>query len=222
MKLKPKTRALVFAAFFLNTVLVLEAQGTFGNNPSGGTAFTIGVEAGNTFGGAIAFTPLNSLALLSVTVWLDGFNGTNVAGDGPYEIIGGIYQNSGSSDQPGQELIDLGTLTHNDGSFAAFTFTNRSQSTILEADEKYWLFIYMTGGFAGSAASWVKGGTPMGGATYGGSQSFADGNFASSTATPAFNMNEVPELPTFALIGSGAAILLWSIFHRNLKTVHKG
>jgi hypothetical protein len=208
MESKSRIWTMVLAVLLLNIVLAAEAQGVLGNNPRSGTAFTLALEGGNTFGAAIAFTPNYNLSLLDITIWLAGFTGTDAFGGGPYNIVGGIYENSKFSDQPAEQIMDLGILTPNNGSLAAFTFTNGSASTILVADQKYWLFVYMRGGFVGSAANWVNGSTPAGSATYDGSESFADGSFTPSSATPAFSITEAPEPSTLALVGLGAVILL--------------
>jgi hypothetical protein len=117
--------------------------------------------------------------------------------------------------------MDLGSLTHNNGSLSAFTFTNESASTILMADQKYWLFVYMNGPYVGSVANWVNGDAPAGSATYDGSESFVNGSFTSSSATPAFTISTVPEPSTFALVGFSAVILLWTRLRKNSKRVQK-
>lgn len=159
-------------------------------------------------GGAVEFTPGQNIDLASVTLWLNGYTGA----DGQL-ISAGIYENDESqsfnpgnaASFPGQEILTFTSPGANDGSLAAFTFSNPvgnpvndpSDSAMLSANTSYWLVVTASGlpGNYTHVATWAGGGTPLGTATYNCSDTYDvyRSAYDTSSALPAFTLNAVPE-----------------------------
>jgi hypothetical protein len=166
----------------------------FGNCSGGnGNAFTIAASSsGQTFGGAVGFTPTADMSLSSVTLWLNGYTGQN-GQTYSAEICDNLDPFS-QGNQPGQVIATLNTPTANNGSTKAFKFTDASGSVTLDAGEEYWLAIFAVvpspeAGFVSS--EWVQGQTPTGCAVYDGAEGFSGSSFYASSATPAFSINSL-------------------------------
>lgn len=195
------------------------AQGVFGNAPVGGNAFAFVANGGSGSGGAVGFTPAQSLTFASVTVWLDGYTGLDMYGNLNQSFSAGIYADSVRQigpatfvHEPGAALLTLATPPPNDGTPAAFNFANPSAASVFQAGTTYWLFIYeLTGGSVNyyNYPQWASGGAPAGAAAYNGSLSFAQASFSASSATPAFQFNAVPEPGAGALLLVGGLALAW-------------
>ena len=175
----------------------------FGNSPGSGNCFSLAFESGNTFGGAILFTPADNITLSSVTMWLTDYNGQN--GIIPSVSIYTSQQQGLGNYVLGQEIAALDTPAPNDGSTAAFNFTNSSGSTLLDANMAYWLFAYGmwtgTTNYAGAICYWEAGSTPTGDAAYNQADSYVNGSFSGrSSIAPAFVINAVPEPGLAALL----------------------
>jgi len=175
----------------------------FGNTTNVGEAFTISATAsGESFGGAVAFTPLENISVTSVTLWLDGYTGEH-----DQAFCAGIYENE--FNMPGLPVAALNIPPPNDGSRAAFTFTDAAEPATLEAGQEYWLFIYgavPTNCPQSMSVAWVNGGAPTGDSVYDGSEAFSASTFGDSPDMPAFTINTVPEPGVMAFIG--LAVLL--------------
>jgi hypothetical protein len=211
-----KRRVQFFSALFFITCFTAQADvSVFGNSPSGGSG---GLSSGyinptESYWCAIGFTPQENIDLSSVSIWLSAFNGQNVGvsialnGDNPEFNAGGTATNF-----PEYGYLDFSSPAPNDGSLAAFTFTNPttgnplvnpSGSTVLLADTEYWLVVVDTGNpGVGTAVSWVAGETPAGEAMYDGSATDSGEQLAWNTASglPAFSINTVPEPGSAALV----------------------
>ena len=220
--MKNKTRAsfLALATFLLSLFTVSRAQGViFGNTPTGSGVFDFVANGGFATGGAVAFTPSENFSFSSITVWLTGYTGLDMYGNQNQSFYAGVFtdqltvQAGYTNDQPGSLLANLSTPSPNDGSLAAFAFGNLSPKTMLQAGTKYWLFIYEnTSGSYNyyNYPQWVGGTEPVGNATFNGSASFGAFSFTSSTSTPAFTINVVPEPGMFTLLSLG--LLAWGAF----------
>jgi hypothetical protein len=188
--------ALVWFAF---CVSAKADRPVFGNHPNGGgPAYNLAWYDYMSSGGEVGFTPYADMTISSVTVWLTGYDGA----DG-LTFDAAIYNNFYG--QPDFEIANLITPAPNDGSDAAFTFADSSGSTMLDADQEYWLLIYASGTNPSEpvGATWDTGGTPCGNAFYDGSQGFNE----SYSGTPAFSLNTVPEPGSTCLMG--IPLLIW-------------
>jgi hypothetical protein len=175
-----------------------------GDLPSGGRQFEISTEAGNTFGTAVEFTPLQNVDFGNVTLWLSGYTGLNGS-----SLVLSLMQDTSAEGLPFSgpgAAMATGSAAANNGSDAAFTFNLGGQ---LKASTPYWLFLYLQvpGGGVGPGYGqfncyWDGGGAPVGDGVIDGSESFADGFYPSSlqSAAPAFSLNSVPELTSTALL----------------------
>jgi hypothetical protein len=181
----------------------------FGNHPSGGgPAYNLTWYDYMSSGGEVGFTPYADMTLSSVTLWLTGYNGDNGL---TFDAM--IYNNFYG--QPGFEVASLIAPTPNDGSDAAFTFTDSSSSTTLETGEEYWLIIYATGTNPSEpvGATWDSGGLPYGDALYDGSQGYNE----SYSGTPAFTLNTVPEPGSECIMGIPLLIWLGAKLYKDRK-----
>ena len=205
----------------------------FGNSPGNGTGFNISVyNQLSLYGGAVEFTPQENINLSSVTLWLSGYNGQY-----GQTINVGIYGNSDNSfynpgtarNFPWTQILGFSSPAPNDGSLAAFTFSNPywspaynpNGSTFLSANTPYWLVV-TSGGRPGNytcAANWTEGGALTGNAMYNGSDNYNvyGGAFDSSSVMPAFTINTIPE-PGFASLMSIPLLfgIVWAL-KRNRK-----
>lgn len=217
MKLKNKIVLAALTASFLTPAMAANTGGLFGNSPTGGSAFDFIANGGMASGGAVTFTPLHDFSFTSITVWLTGYTGLDMYGNSNQSFYAGIYSDDSinepgyTSEQPGALITGLDAPAPNDGSQAAFEFVNLSPETVLQANTKYWLFIYenTSGSFNyDSYPQWVEGSSPVGdGVVYNGSQDFWAHGFSPSSATPAFAINAVPEPgPTAIFV---VALLIW-------------
>lgn len=192
----------LFLGMFL-TVVCISAKAdspVFGNSPGNGNAFNLSFESGNTFGGAVLFTPSENIDVSSVTLWLNNYNGQN--GISPSVAIYGSYEFGNGTYEMAAEIASLNTPAANNGSAAAFNFSAPAE-TILESGQAYWLFAYgLWGGGSGFGAAcyWEAGGSLCGDGTYDQSDFFNNGGLAGQTsAVPAFSLNIVPE-PGYAAL----------------------
>jgi len=215
MKLKCLAVLAALAVFLLNPIGGT-AEAVFGNSPVGGTAFDFIANGGIAGGGAVAFTPKQNFSFTSITVWLTGYTGLDMYGTKNQGFYAGIYTDQlttgpgYTNDQPGMLLTSLNCPAPNDGSSAPFEFINLSSDLVLQADTKYWLFIYerTSGSFNyDSYPQWIEGDSPTGSAVFNGDQSFWAYGFSSSSATPAFAINAVPEPGPLSLLT--VALLIW-------------
>lgn len=176
----------------------------FGNSPGSGNTFNLAFAYGNTYGGAILFTPADNITLSSVTMWLNSYNGQN--GIIPSVAIYASQQIGPNNYMLASEIAALDTPAPNDGSTAPFTFTNSSGNTILDANTAYWLFAYgmWTGktNYSGAYCYWATGTMPTGDAVFNQADYYVNGSFSGQTsAAPAFAINSVPEPTPMALLG---------------------
>ena len=170
----------------------------FGNTTNGVGSFSIGVVNNDLFSGAFGFIPQENVGVSSVTLWLTGYTlSTEQYFDNLYI---GIYGNTTRSGINVPNVsVQLGTLTGpgpNDGSTAAFTFTDASGPIQLEAGQEYWIsldFDYVMSVNGESVVEWDGGGTPSGDGTYDEFEEVHLGVFPDDTFTPAFTINTVPE-----------------------------
>jgi hypothetical protein len=182
----------------------------FGNSLGLGSAFSLSFASGNTWGGAVLFTPTKNISLSSVTLWLGGYNGQN--GITPSVGIYSTYQLPNHLFGLGSEVVSLNAPAANDGSIGAFTFTD-SSPTVLKANQDYWLFAYGSWDssfptFGGAASYWQAGGTAAGNAIFDQADYFNNGGLSQAPLIPAFsinsnspgNINPVPEPGTMALL----------------------
>lgn len=217
-------------AVLLNPLVQGKAASLLGNSPIGGSAFNFVADGGLAGGGAVAFTPTRDFSFSSITVWLTGYTGLDMYGQKNQGFYAGIYADQPAvdtgygSDQPGMLLANLSCPQPNNGSQAAFDFANLSPDLVLQANTKYWLFIYekTAGSFNyDSCPQWVAGSSPTGdGVVYDGSQNFWAYDFSSTSATPAFSINNVnpvanavdpvPEPSSVWMLGIG--MLIWICF----------
>lgn len=175
----------------------------FGNSPGSGNAFNLEFESGNTFGGAVLFTPADNISLCSVTMWLSDYNGQN--GIIPSVSIYSSQQQGPGNYVLGQEIAALDTPAPNDGSTSAFNFANVSGQTMLDANTAYWLFAYGiwsgTTNYGGATCYWEAGNIPTGDAAYNQADIYVNGSFSGQSAVaPAFVINAVPEPSPAALL----------------------
>ena len=191
-------------------------QRVFGNSPGSGNCFSLAFESGNTFGGAILFTPAENITLSSVTMWLSNYNGQN--GIIPSVSIYTSQQQGPGNYVLGQELAALDTPAPNDGSTAAFDFNNSPGTTILDANMAYWLFAYgmWNGTGNGGICYWATGTSPTGEASYMQADTYINGSFSGqSSLAPAFVINTVPEPGTATLLGIPMLLAFGRKLYRN-------
>ncbi len=183
----------------------------FGNSLGNGSAFSLSFASGNTWGGAVLFTPTHNISLSSVTLWLSGYNGQN--GITPSVGIYNSYQLPNNLFELGSEVVSLSAPVANNGLTGAFTFSD-SSTTVLKASQNYWLFAYglwdsSAPNFAGAADYWQAGsGTPTGSAIFDQTDYFNNGGLSQAYVIPAFSINDpspatinpVPEPGTMALL----------------------
>ena len=219
MKLKTQATIVALAAILLPYHSAARAQAFWGNSPTGGGVFGFIANGGEGSGAAVTFTPQQDFSFSSITLWLTGYTGRDMYGNLNQSFYASIYSDGSTilpgftNNQPGSLVASLGVPDPNDGSLGAFTFANLSPSTVLQADTKYWLFIYekTSGSFNyPDYPQWVGGDTPAGDAIYNGAYSFAHHSFSGSLATPAFTINAAPEPETNAIIA--LALLAWGAF----------
>jgi hypothetical protein len=212
MNLRAQAVFVALVAMLLCPHLAAQAQGRFGNSPTGGGVFGFVANGGDGSGGAVTFTPLQDFRFSSITIWVANYTGRDMYGNLNQSFYAGVYSDGSTilpgytNNQPGALVADLGVPNPNNGSLADFTFINLSPGAILQANTKYWLFIYekTSGSFNwGDYPLWIGGGSPVGDAVYNGSYSFAHHSFSSSLATPAFTINAVPEPGTNAIFALG-------------------
>ena len=209
-------------AIFL-TVGCLSARAdrpVFGNSPGSGNTFTLGFASGNTFGGAILFTPTQNICLSSVTLWLSSYDGQN--GIIPTVAIYSSRQQGPGNYQMAAIIASLDTPAPNDGSTAAFNFTDVSSQTRLDANTAYWLFAYGmwndTTNYAGAYCYWATGSTPMGDAAYNQDDYYVNGSFSGQSGiAPAFVINAVPEPNSAALLGISLLFATGRALYRRRK-----
>lgn len=229
MRLKTRTALVALTTILLPSLLAARAQGIWGNSPTGGGVFGFVANGSDGSGGAVTFTPLHDFSFSSITIWLSGYTGRDMYGNLNQSFYAGIYSDGSTvlpdytNSQPGSLVANLDVPAPNDGSVGAFTFANLSPAAVLQANTKYWLFIYekTSGSFNYlNYPQWIGGDSPVGDAIYNGSYSFAHHSFYSSLATPAFTINAVPEPGTktvFAL-----ALLAWQAGKLcKLRKIHK-
>jgi hypothetical protein len=154
----------------------------FGNTTNGaGTAIIVGsLDGYNPEQGVVAFTPLTNFALTSVTVWLTGYNGQNGQNFSMSLYTNNYFYNA---------VVYFNVPLPNDGTTAAFTFTNPSGATVLQTNQEYWLFITGYGTSADTSANWLDGTTPGGDAVYYGAEAGTNAEYVSISAIPAFTIN---------------------------------
>lgn len=182
----------------------------FGNSLGSGPAFSLSFASGNTWGGAVLFTPTENISLSSVTLWLSGYNGQN--GITPTVGIYNSYQLPNNLFELGSEVVSLSAPAANNGVTGAFTFSD-SSTTVLKANQNYWLFAYglwdsSAPNFAGAADYWQAGNTPAGNAIFDQADYFNNGGLSQAPFVPAFSINDsspatinpVPEPSTVALL----------------------
>jgi hypothetical protein len=182
----------------------------FGNSLGLGSAFSLSFASGNTWGGAVLFTPTKNISLSSVTLWLSGYNGQN--GITPSVGIYNSYQLPNNLFELGSEVVSLKAPAANNGITGAFTFSD-SSTTVLKANQDYWLFAYglwnsSSPNFGGAASYWQAGGATAGNAIFDQADYFNNGGLLSSSLIPAFSINSnspatinpVPEPSTMALL----------------------
>lgn len=205
-----------FCALLAASILLVPAAARanllVGNLPAGGAGYAISTAAGNTFGRAVEFTPLQDGCFSSVTLWISGYNGL-----GGSTLSLALMDTSADGfpvSGPGQTIADA-SAAPNDGTDAAFTFNMAGQ---LNANTPYWLFLYLQvpgGGIGPNYGNfncyWDSGGTPTGDGVVNGSEAFVNGFYPPSfqSGAPAFSINSVPELPpTAALLAMAAGCCL--------------
>jgi hypothetical protein len=206
-----KRTFLFIAGLLFVTALTLKADSpVFGNSPGGAGAFSLSFANGNTWGGAVLFTPTADISLSSVTLWLSGYNGRN--GITPSVGIYDGLQLPNSMFMMGSEVVSLSTPTANNGVTGAFTFSD-SSPTVLRAHQDYWLFAYglwegSGANYGGAANYWEAGGSPAGNAIFDQADYFNNGGLSQTALMPAFTINSnspctvnpVPEPGTLALL----------------------
>jgi hypothetical protein len=188
-----KEKSYFLAFLFLSACLTVKADAPiFGNSTNGaGTAIVVGSgDEYNPQGGAIGFTPATNIAVTSVTIWLTGYNGQNGQGY-TMALFNAEYSTTPPTNQPAgyDAIASFNTPPPNDGTTAAFTFTNASGATVLQANQTYWLFIGGYGTSTAVLANWEDGGTPTGIAAYYGAEAETNDSYVSISATPAFTIN---------------------------------
>jgi hypothetical protein len=218
------------AGFLLTAAVSVQADSpVFGNSPGNGTAFSLAFASGNTWGGAVLFTPSQNIELSSVTMWLSGY--TAQCGVTPSVSIYDSYQFPNHVYGLASEIVSLNTPAANDGSSAAFTFTD-SSGTTLDAGQDYWLFAYGSwngnGNFGGASSYWDAGTTPIGAAVLDQSDFFNNGGLMESGLTPAFSINSdsptvgvVPEPNTLTLLAIPALLGIGRLFYNRQKAEAK-
>jgi hypothetical protein len=184
----------VLAALLCACLTARSDVSVFGNSPADGSEFSLAFASGNSFGGAVGFTPAQDINVTSVTLWLSVYTGQN--GVVP---TASLCENDPFTDQPGEQIASLTAPAPNDGTLAPFTFLVASGQPVLQANQEYWIFVY--GSWNGQTnfggenpdPSWAAGGTPTGAASFDGSEFFYDGNFSSYPGQAAFTVNAAPE-----------------------------
>ena len=196
----------------------------FGNSPGDGTGFSlVAYNSLSMSGGAVGFTPQNNFDVSSVTLWLSGYTGQ--FGQKVDVSIWGSYNNA-----PSTPLFYFGSATPNNGSLAAFTFSDPTANpfddpsgiTAISANTEYWLVATAQGapGDYIEGANWVGGSTPSGSLQFDGADNYDvyGGSFSPSSALPAFALNDssvesaaaaAPEPGVISLMS--LPLLLWSL-----------
>jgi hypothetical protein len=193
----------------------------FGNSPGNGNIFSLAFAAGNTFGGAVLFTPTQNISLSSVTLWLNSYTGQN--GIIPSVSIYSSRQQESGNYQLAYLIATLNTPAPNDGSTAPFTFTDGPAQTILQANTPYWLFAYGmwdgTTNYAGAYCYWEMGSSPSGGAAFDQADYYANGGISGQSGfPPAFEINVVPEPGTGTLLGISSLFgIARGFYHRRKR-----
>jgi hypothetical protein len=190
--------------------------------PDGGTGVELGWN-GNPVGGAAAFTPSQNCIVSTVILGLTNY----VEGDFiSVSILNDYQQSTCPTNEPGDGVMDFETPPPNDGSAAAFTFTNIGyigfngnfytnppQSVVLQANQKYWLLVSGTStldGAPGSGPVWEGGGPPTGEAAYDGAELWDDDIFNCGWPEPAFVIFGYPAPPLLSISYLGNdVILMW-------------
>src|SRR5215469_13818151 len=205
-----RTVSFIAGLLFVTALTVKADSPVFGNSPGGAGAFSLSFANGNTWGGAVLFTPREDISLSSVTLWLSGYNGQN--GITPSVGIYDGFQLPNSMFMMGSEVVSLNTPSANNGISGAFTFSD-SSPTVLKAHQDYWLFAYgLWGGsganYGGAANYWEAGGSPIGNAIFDQADFFNNGGLSQTAFIPAFTINSdspgsinaVPEPGIMALL----------------------
>jgi hypothetical protein len=205
-----RTVSFIAGLLFVTALTVKADSPVFGNSLGGAGAFSLSFANGNTWGGAVLFTPTEDISLSSVTLWLSGYNGRN--GITPSVGIYDGFELPNSMFEMGGEVVSLNAPAPNNGVTGGFTFSD-SSPTVLKANQDYWLFAYglwdsSSPNFAGAASYWEAGGTPTGNAIFDQADYFNNGGLSQSGLTPAFSINSdspgtinaVPEPGTMTLL----------------------
>ncbi|HTR42250.1 MAG TPA: choice-of-anchor R domain-containing protein [Pseudomonadales bacterium] len=204
-----RTVSLLAGLLFLSALSMKADSPVFGNSLGGGGSFSLSFASGNTWGGAVLFTPTTDISLSSVTLWLSGYSGQN--GITPSVSIYNSYQFGNNLFGMGSQVVSLNAPAPNSGITDAFTFSGSSPAT-LQANQDYWLFAYGSWDgsaptFGGASSYWQAGTAPTGNAIFDQSAFFNNGGLSPSTFVPAFSINGpslaapvVPEPSTMALL----------------------
>ena len=182
----------------------------FGNTTNGVGSFAVG-DLGNQLiqSGTFGFMPQENLAVSSVTLWLTGYTpSTEQYFDnlsvGIYGNMSGLEEGIANEPDVSMQLGSLDSPGPNDGSTAAFTFTDASGPIQLEAGQEYWIWLnfdFVSFSSGTTAVQWDGGGTPEGDAAYDGFEQVFFGLSPDDTFTPAFAINTVPEPSVMAFMG---------------------
>jgi hypothetical protein len=220
----------IILSVVLSTCLVAKSEDVFGNSSQSGNAFSLAFESGNSWGGAVGFTPTENLEVTGVTLALSNYTGQN---DITPEVS--IWGNQsipyGPDNQPNSldQIASLTAPAPNNGSVASFTFGSATGPIEIQANQEYWIFV--SGSWDGEGnfgeeipdPTWVMGSAPTGDATYDGSESFINGGFSSSCNTPAFSIDvadtiqPVPEPSFWALMTLPLLFVALKIFRKDQK-----
>jgi hypothetical protein len=205
-----RTVSFIAGLLFVVALTVKADSPVFGNSPGGAGAFSLSFANGNTWGGAVLFTPTGDISLSSVTLWLSGYNGHN--GITPSVGIYDGIRLPNSMFMMGSEVVSLSTPAANSGMTGAFTFSD-SSPTVLKAHQDYWLFAYglwegSGANYGGAANYWEAGGTPTGNAIFDQADYFNNGGLSQSALMPAFTINSDSACTINAVPEPGTTVLL--------------